>query len=225
MDTLIARSSTLGRSNLASALGRAHLRVAAVFLSQVGHGADAIEGDVFHPLLHLAHGAAADIAADVRFAAELLAQVHELVRAEVVVLGHAAPVRVDHRRAVRVRADAVHPVIFVSKTTARPTQHGNFDLAQRGDDVFADAARVGDRAVLADPDAVIDAAAQVLREMAVNVAVDRLFALVGMDDKAIRHWRIGGVLGFDAKENGSGGNERRKKESPFHGHISNQAGL
>ena len=44
------------------------------------------------------HRAAAHVAADVRLAAQLLAEVEELVRAEMVVLGDPAPVGVDHRR-------------------------------------------------------------------------------------------------------------------------------
>ena len=62
-------------------------------------------------------------------AAELLAQVHELVRAEVVVLRHAAPVRVDHRRALLARADAVPPVVLVGEAAARPAQDRDLQVA------------------------------------------------------------------------------------------------
>ena len=54
-------------------------------------------------------------------AAQLLAQVQELVRAEMIVLGDFAPVRVDHRRPLRARPHAVFPMVFVRKTSARAT--------------------------------------------------------------------------------------------------------
>ena len=85
-------------------------------------------------------------------------------------------------------------MVFIGKTSARPAQHRHLDLPERGDDIIADAARIGDRAVLAHPDALVDAAAEVFRELAVDVAVDRVAPLVGMDDQfALRRRR--GVAG------------------------------
>ena len=46
---------------------------ASVLTAQVGHGADAIEGDVFDPLLHFLYGTTADITANVGFGFELFA--------------------------------------------------------------------------------------------------------------------------------------------------------
>ena len=64
------------------------------------------------------------------------------------------------------------------------------------DDVVADAPRVGDGAVLADPEAAVDAAAQVLGEVPVDVAVDGVLALVGLDRElrrlALRRHQRGG---------------------------------
>ena len=93
------------------------------------------------------------------------------------------------------RADAVHPMVFVGETAARPAQHRHLDLLQRGDDVVADAARVGNGAVLAHPDAFIDAPAEVLGEMAVNVPADGVCALVGVNDQCVRGGdRRGGII-------------------------------
>ena len=61
-----------------------------------GHGGVAAAGQVFHPLAHFLHGAAAQIGVDVGFAAQLAAQLHKFVGAKGVVLHHAAPVGVDH---------------------------------------------------------------------------------------------------------------------------------
>jgi hypothetical protein len=45
------------------------------------------------PFAYSPHGATADIAADVWLAAQLFAQVHELVRAKVIVINNATPMR------------------------------------------------------------------------------------------------------------------------------------
>ena len=56
---------------------------------------------------------------------------------------------------------------------------GMFSCLERRDDVVADAAGVRDRATSADPDAFVDAAAEVLGEVAVDVLVDDRPGLVG----------------------------------------------
>src|SRR5689334_18251536 len=62
--------------------------------AQRGHWALAVEGQVLDPLLHLLDTAAADITADIGFAAKLFAQIKKFVRAKVIVLGHTTPVGV-----------------------------------------------------------------------------------------------------------------------------------
>ena len=106
---------------------------------QVGHRRDGVGGHVLDPLHHLLRGAAADVARDVGVGAELLHEIHELVGAEAVVLDDAAPVGVDHRRALLARADAVLPVVLVGEAAAGPAQHGDVELLQGGDHVVADA--------------------------------------------------------------------------------------
>ena len=162
----------------------------AVLAAQVRHGAAPVEGEVLHPLLHLLHGAAAEVAADVGLATQLLAEVEELVAAEVVVLGDAAPVGVDHGGAGPFGADAVHPVVLVGEAAAGPAQVGNPQRPQGLDHVVADAPGVGDRGVLPDPDAAVDAAAEVLGEVAVQVAADGVLAEVGVDDDSVHAVRV-----------------------------------
>src|SRR5262249_45689665 len=84
-------------------------------------------------------------------------------------------------RPLVARTDPVAPVVLVGEAAARPAQHGDLQLLQRGHDVVANAARVGNRGALADPDAVVDQAAEMLRELAVDVAVDRRLRLVRAD--------------------------------------------
>ena len=144
---------------------------AAVALAQVAHRAFAVKGDILNPLRHLLHGAAAHVAADIRFAPQLLAQFHKLVRAEVVILDHAAPMGVDHRRALLIRANAVHPVILIGKTAAGPAQDRHLDFLQRLDHILANAVLVRDAGIFAHPVAFIDAASQMFGEVTVNIAV------------------------------------------------------
>ncbi len=90
-----------------------------------------------------------------------------------------APGRVDLHRPLVARADAFAPVIFIREAAARPTHHRHFQFLQRLDDVVAIAARVRNLRVLADPDSLVDAVAQVLRELAIDVAIDLGARLVG----------------------------------------------
>ena len=79
--------------------------------------------------------------------------------------------RVDHRRPLRLGANAVHPVIFISEAAAWPAQVGNLDGAQSLHHIVANAACVGNGGVLAHPHVAVDAPAQVLGEMPVDVPV------------------------------------------------------
>ena len=111
-------------------------------------------GQVLQPLGGLLRRAGAKVDRDVGLAADLVDEVHELVRAEAVRLGHAAPVRVERDGSPIHRTDALAPVVLVGETAARPADVRHLQRLQRGDDVVADAARVGDRRVGADPDAL-----------------------------------------------------------------------
>src|SRR5699024_7639875 len=149
--------------------GHAPRLVAAVGASQGGHRGVVGAGEVLDPVAHLGHGAGADIAVDVGLGAQHLHQVHELVGAEGVVLDDVAPVGVDHAGTVLAGADAVPPVVVVGEAASGPAQVGDAQGAQRLDHVVADAAGVGDLGVLAHVEAAVDAAPQVLGEVAVEV--------------------------------------------------------
>ena len=142
-----------------------------VALAQIRHGGARVEGHVLHPVGHLGDRAAADVAVDVRLGIELVQQLEVLVRAERVGLDDPAPVRVDHR--LPLGPDAFPPVILVGEASARPPHDGHFDRAERVDGVAADAVLVRDAGVGADPQALVDAAAEMLRELSIDATVDR----------------------------------------------------
>ena len=57
------------------------------------------------------------------------------------------------------------------------------DFFQRGDDIIADAARVGNRAVLAHPDAFINTTAKVFGKLTIDVPADLRARLVRVNDE------------------------------------------
>ena len=147
----------------------------AVFPAQVGHGGAPGHVAVFHPVGKLLYRAAAHVAGDIGLTSQFPAQGHELVGAEGVVLGHAAPVGVHDGLALCFGTDAVSPVIGIGKAAARPAQHRHMQLFQGVDHIGAQTAvGVGQPAV--------DAAAQMLGKMAVDVFVDDARRPVGVDD-------------------------------------------
>ena len=178
----------------------------AVGAPQVGHRAAGGGGHVLHPFGHFLDGAAADVAADVGLAAELLAEVQELVGAETVVFEGAAPVVVGDAGAALQGADAVHPVVVVGEAAARPAHHRDLEPAQGLQHVEAVAVLVRDGGVLADPEAAVDAAAEVFGELAVDFFGDQGAGGAFVDT----HRRVLGV------EQGSGQQEAGKAEQSFH---------
>ena len=147
-------------------------RFAAVLPPPVRHGGNAWIRQVFHPLAHFLHRAAAEVAVDIGLAADLAAQLQKFVRAKGIVLRHAAPVGVHHGFARGFGPHAVLPMVFVGKATARPAQNAQADVAQGLHHVGAHAVHVGDGRVLAHVYAAIDAAAQVLGKVAVDFRMD-----------------------------------------------------
>ena len=146
--------------------------VAAVGAAEIGHGRIGGRGHVLDPLHRFLDGAAADVEADVGLDAEQLAQIEKLVGAEVVVFDDATPVGVEHGGALGAVADAIHPVVLVGEAAARPAQLRHAEILEGGEHVVAVAFGVGDGRVGADPDALVDAVAEVLGELAVDVFVD-----------------------------------------------------
>ena len=142
---------------------------------------------VGHPVVELARGARADVGRDVGFGADQPAQAHELVNAELVALHrvpsgeHAVlPVVVRSRTLVR-RTDAVAPVVSVGEAASGPAQVRRADALHVVHELLPDAVDVGDPRLAADPDAVVDDAAEVLDEVAVDVGADRRPGRRGID--------------------------------------------
>ena len=92
--------------------------------------------------------------------------------AELVRLGLLAPAA-EPPRASATRPDAVAPVVLVGEAAARPAHDDVPELFDMLDERLADAVDVGDLRVGSDPDAIIDDAADVLGELAVDRRPDR----------------------------------------------------
>ena len=156
--------------------------LSAVGPAQVRHGGLPAHVAILYPVGELLDGAAAHVAGEVGLAPQLAAQLQKLMGAEGVVLRDAAPVGVDDLFTALPGADAVLPVVGVGKAAAGPAQHGDTQSPQGLDHVRAHPVFVGDAGALAHVDAVVDAAPQVFRELAVNIPVDDAFGPVGVDD-------------------------------------------
>src|SRR5690606_17775641 len=107
--------------------------------AELRHRCRAGAGEVLDPVGHLPNRAGTDVAADVGVGVQLLAEVHEFVRAEGVVLHDVAPVRVDHSGTLRSGAHAVAPVVLVGEAAAGPPEVRDVDRLQRVHHVGADA--------------------------------------------------------------------------------------
>src|SRR5690606_11399957 len=136
-------------------------------------------GHVLEPLRHLARGRATHVTGDVGLTVEQLDQLHELMGAEGVVLLDPAPVRVDAHRALVARTNAVAPVVFVGEAAAGPTDDRDLELLERLEHVGTEAACIGNGGILAYPDAAVNAATEVLRELAVQVTANSVARPIG----------------------------------------------
>ena len=103
--------------------------------------------------------------------------------AKAVILRHTAPVCVDHFLSGFLRPDAVLPVVFVRKAAARPAQHRQLHLAQRCHDIIAHPVCVGYLGILAHIEPLVDAAPEMLREVAVDLRVDMPLFVLFVDVK------------------------------------------
>ena len=153
--------------------------VTAVLAPLVGQRRNGARGHVLHPVGHLLRAARAHVATDVDLGADHLGEGHELVCAEFIGFGDATPVGVYFHRAFFTGADAVTPVVFVREASARPAHHRHLERFQCGNDVVAVAMGVGNAGFLADPDSFIDAGAEMLGELAIDVGIDDRPWLIG----------------------------------------------
>jgi hypothetical protein len=79
------------------------------------------------------------------------------------------------------RADAVAPVVAVGKAAARPADDAGLQRLEFVEQRLANAADVGNLRVLADPDAVVDDAAEVFDEVTAEVGCDAADRFVEKD--------------------------------------------
>ena len=139
---------------------------------------------VLDPLGRLLGAAGADIHADVGLEADLPAEREVLVGAHRVGLRRGAPARAGVHQfpgPCRAGADAVLPVIGLARRPARPTKDSRPNLAQTRKHVAAEPAPVGDRRILAYPEAVVDRPSRVLEHHAVNMRMDPAARARGVD--------------------------------------------
>src|SRR5205814_9940052 len=118
-------------------------------------------------------------------------------------------------------ADAVAPVVGIGEAAARIADDGCFDFFHVVDEVAAQTVVVGNFGFRADPDAVIDDAAEVFGEMAVDVGRDGAKRFVGENFDA----RVGGGCGSGeagvmGEGEGGGAGESGVKELAAWGHTS-----
>src|SRR5690606_2510700 len=99
--------------------------VPAIGPPQVSHRTFTVRIDIFHPFGHFFNGPATHIRADVRLGTDKVAKVQKFMGTKTVVFRHATPIGIyDLRPSGRI-ADTIHPMILVSKTSARPAKVGN----------------------------------------------------------------------------------------------------
>src|ERR1700683_3743550 len=67
------------------------------------------------------------------------------------------------------RANAIAPIITVGKTSAREPYYRSLDLAHVIDQLFTNSIDLRDRRVLANPNAIIDYAAEIFGEVPVDI--------------------------------------------------------
>ena len=129
-------------------------------------------GHVLQPFGRFLRSPASDVDRDVGLAADLLDEIHEFVGAEGIGVDHAAPCGVERGRPLLGWADSFAPVVLVGKAAARPADVGHLQRPKGGHNVLADSARVRNRGIRANPDALVKAMPEILRELAEEVAVD-----------------------------------------------------
>ena len=111
------------------------------------------------------------------------------MRAERVILHGATPVVVHHLGALLLRADAIHPVILVGEATARPTKHWHLQGFQGIEHIRAIPLLVGDLRLFSHPKASIDAGAEMLGELSVNLLRNNFSRLIAMQCDGLRFYR------------------------------------
>lgn len=99
---------------------------------------------------------------------------------ETIIFHCTSPIVIDHSGAVLFRTDTIHPMIFIGKTSARPTKHRHFQVFQCLKHIITIALGIGNFRILTYPQASIDTGSQMLCKLPVNMFTDDFFPLLGM---------------------------------------------
>src|SRR5699024_2786197 len=153
----------------------------AVLPSQLCHGGNRVGSHVFHPFAHFLYRAGTHVAVDIRLTTHLTAEFQKLMSTEGIILGYAAPVGVDHTLAALLGADSVFPVVVVGKPAAGPAEDRHPDMTKGFYHIRAHSLFIGNRRILPDKYAVVNAPAQVLGKMAIQIPVYDRFFMGGID--------------------------------------------
>jgi hypothetical protein len=102
-----------------------------------------------------------------------------------IVLRNTTPMGIHHSGPILSRTDAIAPMVFVSKTATRPTQHGAVDCSKGSYYVIAYPPCIGNRAVLTDPNTAVNTAAKMLRKVRVYITIDGDFAFIRMNYQTV----------------------------------------
>jgi len=89
---------------------------------------------------------------------------------------------IDHFGPVFAWSDAVHPVIFIGKATARPSEIRDTHVFERIHNVIPDATGIGNGGMLANPNATVNAVAQVFRKVAIYMPAYCIGGNIGIQD-------------------------------------------
>src|SRR5882762_6278072 len=103
------------------------------------------------------------------------------MRTKTIVLNITTPMDVDPFRSLRVRPDTVTPVVIVGKTTARPAQDRDAQLAKIFNSEFPVAVDVRDRRVLAHPQSAINTRAKMLGKVSMKLGPNQSNFRIGTD--------------------------------------------
>ena len=101
---------------------------------------------------------------------------------ETVVFYDASPVCVDHFWTFLIWSDAVLPVILIGKAAARPSEDRDPKIFQCPSNVIPEAVSIGYRRIFSDPYSAVNAPAQMLGEMSINVLVDDTGRNISVDE-------------------------------------------
>ena len=146
-------------------------RIMTILSAHLRQGSRFFSVAVFRPFSSFSYAAGQHIDIQPGFCADQFTQPHELIRSEGVVLSFSSPevAIVDHRT---LRTDTILPMVGISETSARPADDRRRDFLQRVQHVFSESLDIGDRAVFADPDAVINTAAKMFDKLTVQLSRD-----------------------------------------------------